>query len=65
MSPVGLRLLLLLQLVGTASHPIFSNGRDVRGLTAGERYVGSKVCSSCHAEIYKSFSKTDMGRSMS
>ncbi|MDQ2840942.1 MAG: hypothetical protein M3Y72_07890 [Acidobacteriota bacterium] len=27
-------------------------------------YVGSKTCYGCHAEIYKSFSKTDMGRSL-
>src|SRR5438309_9645048 len=28
------------------------------------RYVGSKVCFGCHADIYRSFLKTDMGRSM-
>ncbi|MCU1304721.1 MAG: hypothetical protein JWQ87_5005 [Candidatus Sulfotelmatobacter sp.] len=28
-------------------------------------YVGSKACSQCHASIYESFSRTDMGRSMS
>lgn len=28
-------------------------------------YVGSPVCSQCHASIYESFSGTDMGRSMS
>ena len=28
-------------------------------------YVGSLVCSQCHASIYESFSRTDMGRSMS
>ncbi len=28
-------------------------------------YVGSKVCSQCHRSIYESFSRTDMGRSMS
>ena len=27
-------------------------------------YVGSKACSGCHASIYRSFVKTDMGRSM-
>jgi hypothetical protein len=27
-------------------------------------YVGSKVCFGCHADIYRSFLKTDMGRSM-
>ena len=28
-------------------------------------YVGSRVCSKCHPSIYESFSRTDMGRSMS
>jgi hypothetical protein len=34
---------------------------------AGTRsvYVGSQVCAQCHRPIYNSFSKTDMGRSMS
>src|SRR6185437_10281143 len=32
------------------------------GRSAG--YVGSKACFGCHASIYRSFLKTDMGRSM-
>lgn len=28
-------------------------------------YVGSKTCSQCHAEIYRNYSQTSMGRSMS
>ena len=28
-------------------------------------YVGSKVCEECHASIYETYLKTDMGRSMS
>ena len=28
-------------------------------------YVGSKICAGCHMGIYRSFSKTDMGRSLS
>ena len=28
-------------------------------------YVGSKACAQCHPSIYQSFSRTDMGRSMS
>jgi hypothetical protein len=28
-------------------------------------YVGSRACSKCHPSIYESFSRTDMGRSMS
>jgi Tetratricopeptide repeat len=31
----------------------------------GDGYVGSQACSRCHVEIYKQFSKTSMGRSMS
>jgi hypothetical protein len=27
-------------------------------------YVGSSACAQCHGEIYKSYSRTDMGRSM-
>jgi hypothetical protein len=30
-----------------------------------EGYVGSRACAKCHPSIYESFSKTDMGRSMS
>lgn len=30
----------------------------------GVKYVGSKVCAECHAQIYAEFIKTDMGRSM-
>ncbi len=29
------------------------------------QYVGSKACYACHTEIYRSFTQTDMGRSMS
>ena len=28
-------------------------------------YVGSRACSKCHLSVYESFSRTDMGRSMS
>jgi hypothetical protein len=31
---------------------------------AEPHYSGSKICYGCHAEIYRSFVKTDMGRSM-
>jgi len=34
-------------------------------LPANTGYVGSKVCSTCHPSIYESFTRTDMGRSMS
>jgi hypothetical protein len=32
---------------------------------ADDGYVGSGACAKCHRSIYESFSKTDMGRSMS
>jgi hypothetical protein len=32
---------------------------------ANAGYVGSRVCAKCHSSIYESFSRTDMGRSMS
>jgi hypothetical protein len=32
---------------------------------ASAGYVGSRVCAKCHPSIYESFSRTDMGRSMS
>ncbi len=31
----------------------------------GVAYVGSKACAECHPDIYQSYLKTDMGRSMS
>ncbi len=34
------------------------------GANQRARYVGSNVCFGCHADIYRSFLKTDMGRSM-
>ena len=30
----------------------------------GDEYLGSQACSRCHAEIYRKFSQTPMGRSM-
>ena len=33
--------------------------------SASDGYVGSAACAKCHRSIYDSFSKTDMGRSMS
>jgi hypothetical protein len=32
---------------------------------SGSEYVGAKVCGDCHGAIYRSFLRTDMGRSMS
>jgi hypothetical protein len=35
------------------------------GVQADDGYVGSRACARCHPSIYESFSRTDMGRSMS
>ena len=36
-----------------------------QGPAGDSGYVGSRACAKCHPSIYESFSKTDMGRSMS
>lgn len=36
----------------------------MKGETAPSAYVGSKACYGCHTAIYKSFTATDMGRSV-
>ena len=36
-----------------------------RNAIRGAGYAGSRVCASCHADIYEKFTKTDMARSMS
>ena len=36
-----------------------------RNSPPGTGYVGSQVCGGCHAAIYQTYLKTDMGRSMS
>ena len=38
---------------------------DSQNPVASAGYVGSRVCAKCHPSIYESFSRTDMGRSMS
>jgi hypothetical protein len=35
-----------------------------RNTSPGVHYVGSKVCSACHLQIFASYTKTGMGRSM-
>ena len=41
-----------------------SNPAPPGNTEAGGRYVGSKVCASCHSNIYNSFRQTSMGMSM-
>jgi hypothetical protein len=38
---------------------------DQSGAQAEDGYIGSRACAKCHPSIYESFSRTDMGRSMS
>jgi len=33
--------------------------------SSGDGYIGSQACSQCHADVYRRFSQTSMGRSMS
>jgi predicted CXXCH cytochrome family protein len=37
----------------------------IAGWALSAQYVGSKACYGCHSAIYRSFTQTDMGRSMS
>ena len=42
-----------------------ANASAGQSAPADTGYVGSRACSKCHSSIYESFSRTDMGRSMS
>jgi hypothetical protein len=59
-------------LVLSQSRSTFSSSATSENSQPGSRelasrggYVGSKACAQCHARIYASYSRTDMGRSMS
>ena len=39
--------------------------KDAPAAHASDGYIGSQACSRCHADIYRRFSQTSMGRSMS
>jgi hypothetical protein len=45
---------------GSGKRPI-----NFRNATGEARYVGSKACAECHADIYRNYFNTDMGRAMS
>jgi tetratricopeptide (TPR) repeat protein len=46
--------------LGTKARPLaYFSGTKLR-----ERFVGSRVCASCHSSIYSSFRQTSMGQSM-
>lgn len=50
--------------VGRAG-PRLAQTTSPQNLASNDGYVGSKVCAECHRAIYRKFSQTDMGRSMS
>ena len=44
--------------------PVLMAQAAPRNAEPGVRYVGSKICAGCHAQIYSSYIKTGMGRSV-
>jgi hypothetical protein len=44
---------------------LVSGASDVRNSSNNDAYVGSRACLACHSEIYRSYKKTGMGKSMS
>jgi hypothetical protein len=63
LASMGLALLLLATLGFQKTQPGTVPGDQTIVPSAG--YVGSRTCAKCHPSIYESFSRTDMGRSMS
>jgi hypothetical protein len=57
--------LLLLTCLGFLSKLAGTTASADQSSLTNTGYVGSKVCSKCHLTLYESFSRTDMGRSMS
>jgi len=64
---LGVLLVLCLRFYSARSSPTtFENTeRSSPQASSSAGYVGSKACAPCHQKIYSSFSRTDMGRSMS
>jgi hypothetical protein len=64
---LGALLLLCLRFYPARSSPTAfeNNARNSSQTDSSGGYVGSKACAPCHQKIYNSFSRTDMGRSMS
>ena len=63
----GLRAALLLLQVALAAGAVGADTAPAayRNTVPGIGFVGSEVCAGCHAAIYQTYLKTDMGRSMS
>jgi hypothetical protein len=57
--------LMLLTCLGFQSGSPETMASADQNAAADAGYVGSRVCLQCHRSIYESFSRTDMGRSMS
>jgi hypothetical protein len=57
--------LLLLACLGSQSKVLGKARPPDQGSPSDSGNVGSRVCAQCHPSIYESFSRTDMGRSMS
>ncbi|MGH9434149.1 MAG: tetratricopeptide repeat protein, partial [Terriglobia bacterium] len=49
----------------TNGRPPVAAGSPYLNTRLGTAYVGSKVCATCHQDIYNQFERTDMGQSMS
>ena len=62
-SVVGRLVLLLLVVAG--AFLAYAKGATPQSRAPGSEYAGSAACARCHQEIYKQFSKTGMGRSIS
>src|SRR5216683_3784350 len=60
-------LALILAAIPTAPTRVNASNASVvaQSASAAGNYVGSQACARCHREIYTSYSRTDMGRSMS
>ena len=62
------RVALTLLLLAGSMLPLSANAGQAKGestATPGDGYIGSQACSQCHADVYRRFSQTSMGRSMS
>jgi hypothetical protein len=56
---------LILVVGAILAHAKAAKGAAPQSRTLGSEYAGSAACAQCHQEIYKQFSKTGMGRSVS
>jgi hypothetical protein len=63
--PLAGLLLLLCVNAGLAKNDLSPTQAPTQGGEPKDGYIGSQTCSGCHSEIYRRFSQTSMGRSMS